>query len=205
MAPPSFTIRAVDLLRSVPWDGLPSSALVDLLLFSIGEKPAVRLRPHNAEGIARLVSWCVSAGLFSATDSDGYACVARSQINADQVIDIDRRFEPHEYDLGLALGYPECCCRAIASLGEGRIDGQADQAARWQYQGRFRRINPKGYCEGLSLISHVPCCPQCRSSLAIANQARAFVLAHPQEPVLRRLWRSPLVTARGRGAFREVR
>jgi len=106
MAPQSFTIRAVDLLRSVPWDGLPSSALVDLLLFSIGEKPAVRLRPHNAEGIARLVNlvnWCVSVGLFSATDSDGYTCVARSQVVADQVIDIDRRFEPHEYDLGLAL------------------------------------------------------------------------------------------------------
>jgi hypothetical protein len=77
---------------------------VDVLLFCIGAKPAVRLRPHNTEGVDRLVTWCATADLFSATDIDGYACVARSQIVANNVIDIDRRFEPHEYDLGLALG-----------------------------------------------------------------------------------------------------
>lgn len=185
----------IEPLRSLPLGLLRPSALVDFVLFFACDKPAVRLIVDAAEGLRALAAWSECWGFDFASDGEGFACVGRLEGAAAIVLEIDRRAEAHETELGLALGYPLCCCGRVASVGESDIDAYAAEVAGWPFEGDYRRINPAGYRAGRSLVSHLPCSPACEASLAIANRAHAFVLEHACEPVLAELSRSPVVTA----------
>jgi hypothetical protein len=171
-------------LRALPLSWLRPSALVDCLLLSLNEKPAIRLRIDSESGINHLRAWCRHSGFDLAADEDSFACVSAESGFASKVLELDRRTEAHEIELGLALGYPLCCCERVASIGESNIDSYAQEVATWPFVGEHRWINPSGYHSGLALISHLPCSIDCAPSLAIASRAREFVKRQASEPIL---------------------
>jgi hypothetical protein len=95
-----------------------------------------------------------------------------------RVMALDRSPGNHTYSFGRALGYPPCCCRAAAGVGDHAIDAWAEQFRAARFYGRFRQIDPSGYREGRALISHVPCSTSCGPSLrmaeALARHIRPF-------------------------------
>ena len=190
-------LSAVEGLRALPWELLRPSALVDFIQLSACRKPAVRLLVKG-EGEGRLVEslsrWCGETGLDFAYDGEGYACVAGRKGEAVDILAIDRRAEAHELELGLALGYPPCCCERVAQVGESAIDEYAREVATWTFAGTYRRIDPSGYRSGLSLICHVPCSATCEASLVIANKAREFLLGHKDDHLLSKLVNSPVMS-----------
>jgi hypothetical protein len=92
------------------------------------------------------------------------------------------------------LGYPPCCCTAIATAGESAIDDCAAIAADWNYSGCYRMINPAAYRAGGSLICHVPCSPTCDASLSLATRAWSVARQNLHRPrfSLWRLWQTLL-------------
>jgi hypothetical protein len=172
---------AVISFAALPRELLPASSLVDFLhLVALG-KPAVRVKIQGA-ALNRLAEWCERYDYKWVADMEGFCCVAYSKLMAEQVLTVDRCAGPHELDLGLLLGYPLCCCKAIAALGESRIDEHALDMSSWEFQGSFRLIDPSGYTEGASLVCHLPCSRYCEPSLEIAICAGRFLrrcLDHP--------------------------
>jgi len=185
----------IERLRTVPLRLLRPSALVDFVLFLACEKPAVRLTVDNEDGLEALRKWCGRWGFDCAVDEEGFACVSSELGTASRILEIDRRADAHEIELGRALGYPACCCGRVAEVGESEIDSYAAAVARWSFEGAYRRINPIGYMSGRAFISHIPCSPACDASLAIADRAYRFVIEHAGEPVLSELYRSLVVSA----------
>lgn len=189
-------LRAIDHLRTFPREWLPSSALVDFLLLFGAGKPAVRVQVTNPEGDAELLSWCRDVDLDLAIDEESFACISVERGGARRILKIDRASEAHEIELGLALGYPLCCCQRIAAVGEVSIDRYAKEVSHWPFTGPYELINPSGYLEGRALVSHIPCSVNCESSLEIATRARRFVINHSSEPFLSCLARSKLVAGK---------
>lgn len=160
--------------RALPHDLLPASTRVDFLhLLAVG-KPALRVKVAELV-LQPLRRWSAAYGYGYAVDDDGYCCVATSEVLARHVLEVDRRVEPHEVELGLLLGYPRCCCEMIAQVGESRIDEQVVVVAGWDFEGPFRLIDPSGYRRGASLVCHLPCTPTCKASLRLARRAARFL------------------------------
>ena len=193
MAAQTVKQLALECMRKLPFDWLSASARVDFILLFASQKQTVRLKVESAEGLEHLTRWCHQSRLDYASDENNFACVSRQAGRSRDVLELDRRAEPHELELGLALSYPRCCCDRIASIGESNIDSHATRVAQWPFTGPFTRINPSGYESGLALISHLPCSPECRVSLAIANKAREFIRTNESEPMLGSLVNSYLV------------
>lgn len=147
---------------------LPPSACADLKRLLAGAKPAVRL--YAGVNVLDLRHWARRQGLFISTDIDGYAAVSRLPWTARRVIDLDRRPGRHTMALGTLLGYPSCCSRAAARVGDEGIDRRHEVLVARRFHGRFQSINPRGYTEGTSLVSHVPCSPTCAASLSLTRQ-----------------------------------
>jgi hypothetical protein len=160
---------------------LSASAWVDFLHLIALDKPAVRVNVPEL-GRHNLAHWCAQYGYECTADTEGFFCVAPSKLVADRVLEMDRQAEPHELDLGLLLGYPSCCCEAVAQLGESRIDEYATTMASWKFRHRFRLIDPSGYTQGASLICHLPCSPCCEASLDIAIRAAKFLRGRLEHP-----------------------
>ena len=184
MATQTVKQLALESLRTLPFASLSASARVDFMLLFASQRQTVRLKIESAVSLEHLRRWCQQSALDYASDESNFACVSRQAGCARDVLELDRRTEPHELELGVALGYPRCCCERIASIGESNIDSYASQVAQWPFRGPFTRINPSGYESGLALISHLPCSPECRESLAIAEKAFEFIRTNKSEPVL---------------------
>lgn len=148
-------------------DWLPPSAITDIRLLLLDAKPAARLHVGHHGGELR--RWARRLGLFTSVDADGYAAISRSPAVARRIIDLDRRPGRHTLALGTMLGYPACCSRAAARVGDEGIDRRHQAVSRCRFHGRFRAIDPSGYVEGTSRISHVPCSHRCKPSLALAT------------------------------------
>lgn len=174
------------------FDHLPLSARVDFLhLLALG-KPAVRTRLSGRIGVKKLRHWCQRNAWAWAADSDGFCSVAKSRAIAQRVLEVDRCIEPHELELGRILGYPRCCCRAIAKVGEARIDQQIERLGASDFEGEYALIDPRGYSRGVSLICHVPCGPKCLPSLRIARGAASYIRQHAHHPVFA-TWTIPVL------------
>jgi hypothetical protein len=145
---------------------LPASATIDLRLLLAGRKPVVRL--HVGERRLELRRWARRHGLFACTDRDGYVALSRSGTSARRVLDLDRRPGRHTVALGLMLGYPICCSRAAARVGDEGIDRLHASIAARRFRGRFATIDPGGYLDGSAAVSHVPCSSNCVASLGAA-------------------------------------
>ncbi|SER23415.1 hypothetical protein [Sphingobium sp. YR768] len=145
---------------------LPPSAATDVTLVLRGHKPAARVSVGSRGGDLR--RWARRYGLFTSIDADGFAAISRNPATARRVIDLDRRPGRHTLALGTMLGYPPCCSRAAARVGDEGIDRRHAAMATRRFHGRFRAINPSGYADGSSRISHVPCSTRCQPSLRMA-------------------------------------
>jgi len=175
---------AASSFAALPRQRLQPSAWVDFLHFLVLEKQAVRVKPQ-VSGIHELARWSAQYGYEWDADEEGFCCVASSKRLARQILEIDRRTDPHELELGLLLGYPRCCCEAISLVGERKIDEHAKTVAAWQFESDFRFINPSAYLRGASLICHLPCSPNCAASLEIAVSVWRFLKRYLSYPVFR--------------------
>lgn len=145
---------------------LPPSAVTDIDLLILGLKPAARFHVGGRRHETR--RWARARGLFCSMDRDGYAVLSRSGSTARRVLEVDRRPGRHAIALGRMLGYPECCCRAAARVGDEGIDALCDAVAARRFRGRFEGIDPGAYRTGQALLSHVPCSPICEASAVLA-------------------------------------
>lgn len=147
---------------------LPPSAVTDIDLLVLGLKPAARL--YVGERGRETRRWARVRGLFCSADRDGYAVLSRSGATARRVLDVDRRPGRHVVALGRMLGYPECCARAAAKVGDEGIDAMCDAMATRRFRGRFKGIDPGPYRAGRALLSHVPCSQSCEASAALVRR-----------------------------------
>lgn len=186
-------MTAIHYLRTLPTKWLYPSAVVDFMLLFAGLKPAVRVQLREPNSAEALALWCRQSELDYACDAEGFACISAQPVVAWQVLQLDRSLGAHEEELGRRLGYPLCCSQHVAQIGESQIEAYARRVAQWSFTGRYTRINPAGYVNGLALVSHLPCSVDCELSLSIAEQARLFVRTNNREPLLFPLASSPLV------------
>jgi len=149
-----------------PW--LSASAGTDLTQLLAGAKPAARLVAGCRTRDTR--RWARRHGLFASFDRAGYIVLSRNAATARRVLQLDGRPGRHTAGLGVLLGYPRCCCRAAARVGDEGIDRLHSRLAKRRFPGCFKLIDPSCYQVGGSVLSHVPCSPVCRASLAIARR-----------------------------------
>ncbi len=147
-------------------DWLPRSVTTDIAQLLLDVKPAVRI--HVGNRCLELRRWARRLGLFTSVDGDGYAAISRNPSTARRVINLDRRPGRHTLALGIMLGYPRCCSRAAARVGDEGIDGRQEAISAQRFHGYFQKINPSGYSDGTCLLSHVPCSHRCAASLCLA-------------------------------------
>jgi hypothetical protein len=184
-------------LRCLPaW--LKASAAVDLaqVLFSI--RPALRTELRGPVDGAAIRRWAWNLRCSAARDSDGFLVLSKSAAISRRVLEADRRRGDHTYPLGLLLGYPRCCCRAAAGVGDEGLDAWCGRFSGSDFQGAFKAIDPRGYVEGRALISHVPCSPRCLPSLRMA-EALMRILGPARVKTYFDTERFPVVSARQRG------
>lgn len=160
----------ISAFNKLPED-LKKSDYIDMLLFLIDLKPCVRLGNNNYAVYDRMKSWCNSNGFSYVVSSERLMYIAKSKLLARITQLVDDSCVEHSYLLGYLLGYPNCCCKKISSIGENRIDSyEKELCENEEFRPPFDIINPTGYHEGYSLISHVPCCSTCEKSLKIAKR-----------------------------------
>jgi len=149
---------------------LTPSAITDIAQLLGGQKPSVRIYVGNYK--VQLRRWARRLGLFTSTDADGYAAISPSPSTARRIIDLDRRPGRHTFALGVMFGYPRCCSRAAARVGDEGIDRWHKVLSARRFQGHFRAIDPSEYSNGSARISHVPCSHRCIASLSQAKRLR---------------------------------
>ena len=162
--------------NSVAYASLPqtlkSSDYVDLLLLLVGEKNAVRLGANTFDVYEEMCNWCKQTSYRYIISKSGLMYISRYLWLARIVSIVDNSLLPHEFLLGRLLGYPACCSKKIASLGEQSIDQWESELVEYgHFNGDYSLIDPSGYIEGTSLISHIPCSCNCVKSLKIAKSA----------------------------------
>lgn len=157
---------------------LRPSAITDLAQLITFVRPAVRTQVvgRPVEGVQRF-AW--QLGCFAACDPDGFVVFSRSQMLSSRILSLDRRQGDHTYALGRLLGYPHCCCRAAAGVGECELDAWAAKIASCTFIGRYKMIDNSGYQKGRSLVSHIPCSPHCVPSRRMAIALQAGLRATP--------------------------
>lgn len=145
---------------------LVPSARTDIGLLLAGRKPAARIDGRGMDHEIR--RWARRRGLFTSGDGSGYLVLARCGNLSRRAIALDGRPGRHTQALGRMLGYPNCCSRAAARVGDEGIDGMAATVGAHRFHGRFQAFDPTSYRSGGSLLAHVPCSHRCARSLALA-------------------------------------
>lgn len=165
-------------LSAIPWQMLPLSSRVDFLQLAANSKPAIRVQSTTSltNAAEALEQWAHAEG-FGVRSDRQFTCIARTQAAAEELLRLDMAPSAHERDLGIALGYPGCCCAAVAAVGEEHLDEWDLMVSSWRFEGRFRLIDPSGYRRGNALISHVPCSAQCGPSWELAKSASRWIQA----------------------------
>lgn len=163
-------------LSAIPWQMLPLSSRVDFLQLAANSKPAIRVQSTTSltNAAEALEQWAHAEG-FGVRSDQQFTCIARTQAAAEELLRLDMAPSAHEHDLGSALGYPGCCCAAVAAVGEEHLDEWDLTVSSWRFEGRFRLIAPSGYRRGNALISHVPCSAQCGPSWELAKSASRWI------------------------------
>ncbi|MDW8243037.1 MAG: hypothetical protein RMJ88_07475 [Thermogemmata sp.] len=172
--------QETELILSLPLDCLPCSALVDVLHLAAGLKKVMRTKLLNGADETTVISWCTAHSLVGMCDEERYVFIGKTRDAVLQALAIDKSQTPHEMQFGTLLGYPSCCCEAVARIGEAAIDDYAKTVAHWMFPGEYILINPRGYTQGQSLICHLPCSPICEQSLTMAKQALVFLQDKPK-------------------------
>jgi hypothetical protein len=142
--------------------------MTDIAHFVLRIRPAFRTQLGCRVDPSVIRRWAWSIDGFAAIDADEHLVVSRRIDQSRHLLTIDARPDDHTYSFGRALGYPHCCCKAAAAIGEGNLDHWRDEQIAKGFQGKFKAINPAGYLRGDALISHIPCSNRCVPSLRMA-------------------------------------
>ncbi len=179
-------VRKYKEFLSLSENTLPKSARVDMLMFLIGLKKALRTQStHPQKPLGSIVNWVNKQGYLCHVDKENYIFISSDPQLLDEVIRLDHSFEPHAKELGALLSYPNCCSERISKEGEFLIDAFENELIKQPFHERFWLINPITYREGKSFISHVPCSSSCINSLNIAEQFWKFLLKYKNESVFK--------------------
>lgn len=185
----SKTNFSIEAFESLP-EKLPKSSYIDFLLLLASLKPALRLKIYQEENRIALNDWCETNGFYLLLGKDNYIFIAKNKTEATNLEQIDTSSFPHEYELGRLLGYPDCCCKKIAIIGEENIDKYEKKFISGSiFKSAFELINPKGYKDGYALISHIPCSPTCEDSLLIAQKC-LYIVAQYNDRKNFQIWKN---------------
>jgi hypothetical protein len=160
----------------LPWADLPPSVRVDVLGILAQNKPAIRIPVGERRTAAQVARVVAAVGWSHANDED-FLVAASSPEVASHVLDVDRSAQPHTLDLGLLLGYPACCARAAAHVGEGNIDQLAVRLGTDCERERAPHLDPRHYAKGIALVSYVACSPRCPTALQHAWASIRYINA----------------------------
>jgi hypothetical protein len=180
----------IQIFESLP-SNLDNSNYIDFLLFLAGLKPALRIKCKDYFKNA-LTKWCENYSFSFMISPEKYIYIARNMYMVNLIRKIDDLCIPHEYELGILLGYPECCSKNIQLVGEENIDKWEEQFVKQSiFVGEYKLINPEGYKDGYALISHIPCSSKCKFSLAIAKSAWSIIEQYLSHSYFRRwkIWK----------------
>jgi hypothetical protein len=158
----------------LPWPDLSPSVRVDVLGIHAYRKPALRIAVRDAAIAACTTAAFADAGWASAHDEEYLVAAATAQM-ARHILEVDRMPQPHALELGLLLGYPECCARATAAIGEENIDAQATRLGEDCDLEQAHHLDARGYSTGLALVPYVACSPRCSRAMRHANAACAYI------------------------------
>ena len=165
------------IVLTLPLTDLPPSAFVDALHLAAGTKRVFRTRLLADAPADSALGWSRAAGLAGFADAQRYFFAGLTHQDVECAATLDAAVTPHEIGFGALLGYPECCCRAVAAVGEENIDAHAAAVGRWAFAGRHRLIDPGKYRGGLALVSHLPCSPACDQSLELAERVLRYLVS----------------------------
>lgn len=175
----SFNLKAFEALPK----SLKPSDYVDFLLFLSNEKPCLRLGYNQQDVYEEMIVWCEKHNISYLVSNAGFMYISKRLVLAYIAKIIDDSMMNHTFLFGKLLGYPTCCSKQIAKIGESNIDEyEKALVSNTSFQEPYHLINPQGYIEGYSLISHIPCCAQCKRSLKKANSVYQVVLEHKDNP-----------------------
>lgn len=165
----------------MPWHVLPPSFKIDLCQLLSGIKSCARSQIldkahfHTLINAIEIIGWHMS---YDQDHQDNFFFIAKDVTILKNLIFIDKSISSHEKELGALLGYPECCYNYISKHGENMIDKLDDKFSKQALMGEFALIDISHYREGICLLSHVPCSPQCVRSLKIAKNVKDFIVTH---------------------------
>jgi hypothetical protein len=162
---PSLTAASVGPL---PWALLPPSLRVDVLQIVAVGRPAIRSYVRNERARSDIQRWCDDVE-WSVTSDGPWICISSCADLGRHILDVDGGESRHEFELGMLLGYPECCCRFASEVGESKLDMHCAERGQSSYVGEFRALDISKYTAGLSLLAHIPCTTRCVDSLALAK------------------------------------
>lgn len=166
---------------------LRPSDYIDFLLFCMHEKRCVRLGQNEGMVYHEMTLWCQKHNLAYIVSESGFMYVAKSKLLAWLAKCTDDSLTNHTYLFGRILGYPGCCSKKLAEIGENEIDSfERELVLQNRFVSPFDLINPEGYVKGYALISHIPCCCDCKKSLKLAQKAYQVITEHKNHPAFAR-------------------
>lgn len=179
----TFNLKAFE---SLPFTLKPSD-YVDFLLFLLREKPCIRLGFNQAAVYQEMIYWCKDNHLTYIVSKEGFMYISKYRTLAWLAKVVDDSTISHAFLLGKILGYPTCCSKKVASMGECGIDEYEKELVNNNlFQAPYHLTNPQGYVEGYSLISHIPCCTNCNESLRKATKAYKVIEKYSEHPAFYR-------------------
>ena len=171
------------MFEELPKDLKPAD-YIDLLLFLLKEKPCVRLGNNSLRTYKNVAIWCENNDIDYIISKEGFMYISFSWLCANITQIVDDSVFNHTYLLGKLLGYPTCCSKKIANIGETNIDSyERHLISNCKFLKPYDLISPKGYLEGYSLISHIPCCTTCKESLRIAEKVYNVININQNNPM----------------------
>jgi hypothetical protein len=173
----------------LPWSDLPASVRIDVLGILAYGKPAIRIPICDNTIASRLAAAITAVGWSHARD-DEYLVAAPTAALARHILNIDSSTQPHTLELGVLLGYPECCARAAAHAGEDNIDSHALRLGADCDREGVPYLDPRGYSMGVALVPYVACAPRCPQALHHAHAAQLHIAAATTRTEAREPWRT---------------
>lgn len=183
----------IEAYRNLPVS-LKKSDYVDFLLFINYDKPCVRVGSNSKNVYDELNVWCQKYKYSFRLSKSGLVYISRNRFLGILAQKADDSLFPHTIIFGLLLGYPLCCCRKIKAVGEKNIDEYEKNVMSEMekyFVEPYDKIKPHHYIEGAAFISHIPCGPQCKRSLKIANRSLCVIKKYKGETCMKG-WKSVL-------------
>lgn len=175
MKPPLSGNELSQVWSCIPWEYISPTFQVDFCQLISGSKPAIRSRVTDRKALINLEEIAKSYNWDFALDEGEIFVMSTEKGISDTIIAVDNSYEPHEIELGTLLGYPACCSKLIASLGENEIDNYELEFNKKSKEGKYKLLDIESYMQGISLLSHVPCSQTCDTSFRLASNVKEYI------------------------------